>query len=88
MRSVRSDGSVRVSTPVAVSIVVQNPGIFAEGGPDPRMAVAVHSSSSATGTVSVDGTANAGDIATVTIEDRSYTYTVQTGDTLDTIRDG
>jgi hypothetical protein len=87
VRTVRSDGTVRVSTPVAVSIVTQNPGIFAEAGPDPRVAVAVHSSSSATGTVSVDGSANAGDTATVTIEDRSYTYTVQTGDTLDTIRD-
>jgi hypothetical protein len=36
----------------------------------------------------VDGTANAGDVATVTVEDRKYTYTVQSGDTLDTIRDG
>ena len=35
----------------------------------------------------MDGTANAGDIATVTIEDRSYTYTVVKDDTLDTIRD-
>jgi hypothetical protein len=35
----------------------------------------------------VDGTANAGDVATVTIEDRTYTYTVVSGDTLDTIRD-
>jgi len=35
----------------------------------------------------VDGTANAGDAATVTIEERSYTYTVQSGDTLDSIRD-
>ena len=87
VRTVRSDGSLRVSTPVAVTIVTQNPGIFAEPGADPRVAVAVHSSSSATGTVSVDGTANAGDTATVNIEDRSYTYTVQTGDTLDSIRD-
>ena len=35
----------------------------------------------------MDGTANASDVVTVTIEDRSYTYTVQTGDSLDTIRD-
>ena len=83
VRTVHADGSVSVSTPVAVSIVVQNPGIFADPGPDPRTAMAVHSSSSATGTVSVDGTANAGDIATVSIEDRSYTYTVVSGDTLD-----
>jgi uncharacterized protein (TIGR03437 family) len=87
VRSVRNDGSVRVSTPVAVSIVTQNPGIFASPGSDPRTAMAFHGSSSATGTVSVDGTVNAGDIATVTIEDRSYSYTVQSGDSLDTIRD-
>jgi uncharacterized protein (TIGR03437 family) len=88
VRTVRNDGTVVVSTPVAVSIVIQNPGIFAQAGnTDPRVALAVHSSSAATGTVSVDGTANAGDTATVNIEDRSYTYTVQTGDTLDTIRD-
>ena len=35
----------------------------------------------------MDGTATANDTATVTIEDRSYTYTVQSGDTLDSIRD-
>ena len=37
--------------------------------------------------MSVDGTATAGDTATVGIEDRSYTYTVQSGDTLTGIRD-
>ena len=46
-----------------------------------------HASSHATGIISVDGTATAGDTATVDIEDRSYTYTVQSGDTLDSIRD-
>jgi uncharacterized protein (TIGR03437 family) len=35
----------------------------------------------------VDGTATAGDTATVGIEDRTYTYTVQSGDTLNGIRD-
>ena len=39
------------------------------------------------GVVSVDGTATAGDTATVGIEDRSYTYTVQSGDTVTGIRD-
>jgi uncharacterized protein (TIGR03437 family) len=37
--------------------------------------------------VSVDGSANAGDVATVTIRDRPYNYTVQATDTLDSIRD-
>ena len=35
----------------------------------------------------MDGTATAADTATVTIEDRSYTYTVQSGDTTTGIRD-
>jgi uncharacterized protein (TIGR03437 family) len=87
VRTVRNDGTVSVTTPVAASIVPQNPGIYARDGTDPRPGVMMHGSSSATGTISVDGTANAGDTATVTIADRSYTYTVQTGDTLDSIRD-
>jgi uncharacterized protein (TIGR03437 family) len=37
--------------------------------------------------VSVDGTATAGDTATVAIEDRNYTYTVQSGDTITGVRD-
>jgi uncharacterized protein (TIGR03437 family) len=85
---VRADGLVQVTTPVAVTIVPANPGIYEQPGTNPVLGVAFHSSSNATGIVSVDGTATAGDTATVTVEDRSYTYTVQTGDTLDTIRDG
>ena len=88
VRSVRADGLVQVTTPVAVTIVPANPGIYEQPGTNPVLGVAFHSSSNATGIVSVDGTATANNTATVTIEDRSYTYTVQTGDTLDTIRDG
>lgn len=89
VRTLRQDGSISVATAVAVPIVRQNPGIFArEDVPDPRPALAFHGSSSATGTISVDGSANAGDVATVTIEDRRYSYTVVTGDTLASIRDG
>jgi hypothetical protein len=93
VRSVQSDGSVVVTTPVAATIVPQNPGIYAQSGtPDPVLPSATvglvyHGSNSAMGVVSVDGTASAGDSATVTIEERSYTYTVESGDTLDSIRD-
>jgi hypothetical protein len=80
------DGGVITTTPVAVSIVPANPGIFAQGA-DGKVAVAFHSSSNATGIVSIDGTVTKGDIATVTIEDRSYSYTAADGDTLDTVRD-
>lgn len=88
VRSQRADGSVIVTTPVAVTIVTANPGIYTRPGTNPVQGVVLHASSNATGLVSVDGSATANDAATVTIEDRTYTYTVQTGDTLDTIRNG
>ncbi len=88
VRTKHSDGRVTISTPVAVPIIKSNPGIFAFDGPDPRPGVVFHGSSQASGTVSVDGSAKAGDVATVTIEDRSYSYTVKEGDTLESIRDG
>ncbi len=67
-----SDGRVTVTNPVAVPIIPQNPGIFGYEGPEPRPAVALHSSSQATGTISVDGTAAPSDLVAITIEDRKY----------------
>jgi uncharacterized protein (TIGR03437 family) len=87
VRAERPDGSVQVTSAVAVSIVPANPGIFAQPNTQPSVGIVYHASSSATGIISVDGTAHTGDTATITIEDRSYTYTVQAGDTLDSIRD-
>jgi hypothetical protein len=88
VRARRADGRITVSTPTAVPIIPQNPGVFAEEGPDPRPGIVMHYSSRATGTISVDGTANPGDVATIKIQDRSYSYTVMSGDTLESIRDG
>jgi hypothetical protein len=87
VRSTRPDGSVQVTSAVAATIVPANPGIFAIPNTQPSVGIVYHGSSTAAGVISVDGTAHAGDIATVTIEDRTYNYTVQTGDTLDSIRD-
>ena len=89
VRSARSDGSVRVTTPVATTIVTQNPGIFAQQGStaNPPPGVILHFSSQATGVILVDGTTQPGDVVTVKIEDRAYTYTVQAGDSLDSVRD-
>lgn len=82
------DGTVRTTTAIAVPIIPQNPGVFAEQqGLDPRPARAMHGSSFAIGVVSVDGAIKAGDQAVVGIEDRNYGYTVKEGDTLNTIRD-
>ena len=87
VRTENPDGTVMVTTPVAVTIVPANPGIYSQPNTTPSVGVIYHASSSATGIISVDGTVTAGDTATVTIEDRSYTYTVASGDTLDSIRD-
>lgn len=88
VRTKRADGTVTVTTPVAVSIVQENPGIFTMPGQDPRPAVALHFSSNATGTVAVDGSAKAGEIASIVIEDREYAYTVKEGDDLKSIMNG
>jgi uncharacterized protein (TIGR03437 family) len=87
VRSESDDGTVMVTTPVAITIVVANPGIYAQPDTNPSVGIVYHASSYASGVVSVDGSATAGDTATVGIEDRSYTYTVQTGDTTTGIRD-
>jgi uncharacterized protein (TIGR03437 family) len=87
VRSVADDGTVMVTTAVAVTIVPANPGIYAQPGTTPSVGLIYHASSYATGIVSVDGTVTAGDTATVGIEERTYTYTVQSGDTLAGIRD-
>ena len=87
LRIEHADGSVVASTAIAVPIDQQNPGIFAFDGEEPRTAIAFHTSSYATGTITVDGSIEAGDTGTITIGDRSYTYTVQAGDTLTSVRD-
>jgi uncharacterized protein (TIGR03437 family) len=88
VRSVRGDGSIVTTTPVAITIVPANPGIFTyPGTTNPLPGVLFHGSSYATGVVSVDGSAIAGDVATINIRNRAHSYTVQTGDTLDVIRD-
>jgi uncharacterized protein (TIGR03437 family) len=74
IRAVKSDGSIQYSVPVGVPIIRQNPGIFAEDGVDPRPGIVTHYSSSATGTISIDGVAKADDVSIVTINGREYRY--------------
>jgi hypothetical protein len=82
------NGSMTFTSAVAATIVTANPGLAGQmGTSNPQMGIAYHYSSYATAIVSVDGTANAGDVATVTVRDRNYNYTVQSTDTLDSIRD-
>lgn len=87
VRTTDRNGQVRVTNAIAVPIIPQNPGIFADEGTDPRRARALHGSSYATGAVQIDGTIKENDVATVRIEDRDYNYTVKAGDSLASVRD-
>ena len=62
-----ADGTFTATNTVAVAVVPANPGIFAGPGTDPRPATAYHSSSYATGVISVDGTIKAGNVGTICI---------------------
>jgi uncharacterized protein (TIGR03437 family) len=88
VRTMRRDGSISVSSPVAAPIIRQNPGIFADEGQDPRPGIVMHYSSAATATVSIDGSAAVNNVATVIINGREYSYTVLANDTTVNIRDG
>jgi uncharacterized protein (TIGR03437 family) len=90
VRTTHADGSVTVTTAVNIQVEDQNPGIFADSTPgaqEPRAVIATHASSFATGTVSVDGSVQAGDVGTVTVGGVTYTYTVKASDTLGSVRD-
>jgi hypothetical protein len=88
VRIQHADGSVTVTDAIGLPITVANPGLFAESGQDPRVAIAYHASSFALGVVSVDGNISPGDTATLGVQDRLYNYTVQNTDSLATVRDG
>ncbi|MCU1327106.1 MAG: repeat containing protein, partial [Bryobacterales bacterium] len=87
VRKVARDGSVIASTPIATTIVPQNPGLFAQEGNDPRPGIIFHGSSSAFDLIGVDGSAQEGDVANIVVAGNTYTYTVKKGDTLAIIRD-
>ncbi|HVX66538.1 MAG TPA: hypothetical protein VHA11_08045, partial [Bryobacteraceae bacterium] len=88
VRTTNPDGSVTISSAVGLPIIGANPGVFAAGGTDPRPGIVVHSSSYATASILITGSATANDVATVKIADsRTYSYTVAQDDTLDIIRD-
>ena len=89
VRMEHPDGSVTVTTPISLNLVQQNPGIFADdsqGTTDPRAGFVYHASSYATGAISVDGTVQSGDVATIIIASadgtisNTYNYTVQDSD--------
>jgi uncharacterized protein (TIGR03437 family) len=85
VRTQHVDGSVTVTTAVPVTVLPENPGIFAQGGNDPRPGLVYHGSPFANGLISVDGTIKAGDVGTIKISSRTYNYTVLSTDTLTTV---
>jgi len=87
VRTEHSDGSVTATNAIGVPVVGENPGILAEGGSDPRVAYAYHTSGNAIAAVAIDGTTTAGDVVTLTVDNNSYNYTVQQIDTLQSLRD-
>jgi uncharacterized protein (TIGR03437 family) len=87
VRTERANGDVTATVNIAIPVVASSPGIFALTGTDPRRAIAYHTSNYGIAVVSVDGSIHGGDVATIGIEDRAYHYTVQSTDTLATIRD-
>lgn len=88
VRSVMSDGSISVTTPVAATIVAANPAIFSQpGSSNPEIGIVLHGNSHAVGVVSVDGSIVANDVASISIQSHTYSYTVQSTDTLDSVRD-
>jgi uncharacterized protein (TIGR03437 family) len=87
VRTERASGETTATVNISVPVVASSPGIFAFGATEPRAAYAYHTSNYALAVVSVDGSIQAGDVATIGIEDRNYNYTVQATDTLATIRD-
>ena len=87
VRTVHNDGTVTATTAVSVPVVFVNPGIFALQGSDPRAALAYHTQAKAIAAVSIDGTATGGNVVSISINGRAYSYTVQGTDTLATVRD-
>ena len=89
VRIQHDDGTITYTSAINVPIVLDNPGIFAYEGVEPRQAIAFHASSYAIAVVDLEGSFQVGDTATITIDgSRNYSYAVQANDTLDIIRDG
>jgi uncharacterized protein (TIGR03437 family) len=82
VRTLHNDGTLTVTSAVNIQVAPAAPGIYGLPGPEPRQAFAQHYSSFATDVIDIAGTPTASDIVTITIEDRSYSYTVLSTDTI------
>ncbi len=83
VRTQHANGQVSVTNAAPIVLVNANPGLFAQSGQEPRMAAgAMHTSGPASAAIDISGTIQAGDIATITIAGKPYTYSVLATDTL------
>ncbi len=87
VRTVHNDGTVTATNAIGVPVVFANPGILAGPGTDPRPVYAYHTDGNAIALVDLDGSTTAGDVGTITIYENNYNYTVQSIDTLQSVRD-
>ncbi len=90
VRTTHSDSSVTISNATPVYIAPANPGIFnapataAQPRPWPA-AGAYHQLGNPQAVVDLTGTVTAGNVLTITVVNKAYSYTVQSGDTLTSI---
>jgi uncharacterized protein (TIGR03437 family) len=87
VRTIQADGNPTATTAIAIPVLPQGPGIFALPGNEPRQAIAYHASPAGIELVDIGGAIVPGDTATITINSVAYNYTIQSTDTLNTIRD-
>lgn len=87
VRTTTKSSGAQITNATGIIVAPANPGIFAFPGQEPRPGMVLHGSSQATVVVSIDGTVKAGDTATITVNGRPYTYTVQASDSVYSIRD-
>lgn len=91
VRSTHSDGSVTITNATPVYIAPANPGLFATPATPGQSPVlrpasgAFHQSGNPEAVVDIEGTVTAGNTATITVNGRPYTYTVQSTDSLTSI---
>ena len=94
VRTTHGDGTVTVTNATPVYIAPANPGLFATPatpGQSPVLrpaAGAFHQTGNPEAVIDFEGTVTAGNTATITINGRNYTYTVQSTDSLTSIVQG
>lgn len=87
------DGTTTVSAPRAARVARASPGLFAFDGPEPRQAIAVHSTGVAQGRIALTLVSGqivipAGVTVSIKVAGRPYSYVTVEGDTPATVRNG